>query len=121
MAMRSNDPALEGINLDDDFGAIDLDQIQRVNDFARINPHLGTVSKHRADIFNSANNRLDEFQAILRVGRTVYIVVTRYKAWLLSHAPERIRHPTPSLKPAAANVFRLRNANKTQRGGRHDR
>lgn len=120
--MDSRDPALEGIDLADDFPSISLNEILRFRDFCRLYPNIFTSeSAGRALIFNSASNGLDEHQAVLRIGKAVYIVVPRLKAWLLGHVPDRMQHPTPSLKSARANVSRLHNANKTQRGDRHGR
>ena len=119
--MNSTDPALDGINLDDDFPDISLNDILRFRDFCKLYPSLaGTESAMRATIFKSSTNGLDDCGAILRLGKTVFVVVPRIKAWYLSHAPQRIQHPLASLKPARGNESRACNAKAQQPGGRRD-
>lgn len=52
--------------------------------FCAMYPHLQkTLSAIRWDIFNAARNGLEEAGAIVRRGRRVYVVVPRYRDWLL--------------------------------------
>ncbi len=65
---------------------IDLSQITRPELFVRRNPTLGkTISSVRWDIFNAEHNGHAEAGALLKMGRSVYIVEPLYLAWMLSH------------------------------------
>jgi len=62
--------------------------------FVKRNPGLGkTISSVRWDIFNAGHNGLAEAGALLRIGRSIYIVEPSYLTWMLSHriGPRRRR------------------------------
>jgi len=63
-----------------------LDDVMSVRNFARRYPDLGKSEKAiRWDIYNASHNGLNDFGAVLRVGRRTLIHVPSYRDWLFSH------------------------------------
>jgi hypothetical protein len=98
-----------------------LNEILRFKDFCRLYPSLiVSEAAGRALIFHSATNGLDEAGAILRKGRAIYVVLPRFKEWLLSGASNRIKNPVSGPKAPSGNGLSDHNAPATQAGGGHD-
>ncbi len=62
-----------------------LDDLMRPKAFAYRYPDVISESGLRWIIFNANRNGLLEYGAVIRVGRSVYIDVARFRDWLTSH------------------------------------
>jgi hypothetical protein len=94
-----------------------LNEILRFKDFCRLYPSLiVSEAAGRALIFHSATNGLDEAGAILRKGRAIYVVLPRFKEWLLLGASNRTVNPDSAPKALPGNGSSDHNAPVTQAG-----
>ena len=62
--------------------------IRTIAEVAREGPQ--TEPQLRWQVFNSASNGLDEYSAVVRIGRRVYLDVDRYWEWVSSGRAARV-------------------------------
>ena len=65
---------------------LQLTDIKSIKAFSEAYPDIKTEAAIRWDVWNSAHNGLDDYGAVIRKGRRVYIVAPRYLDWLLAGA-----------------------------------
>jgi len=64
-----------------------LDDLLRPQTLAARYPDLGSLSQIRWWLHHRANNGLDEHKAVIKQGKAVWIVLPRFRDWLLGLRP----------------------------------
>ena len=64
-----------------------LDDLYRPRAFCERWPNVVTERALRWQLHRAAENGLEQFGAVLKAGRAVYIDAAKYRAWLERHAP----------------------------------
>ena len=60
-----------------------LDDVANLVKFCRRHPDLVNEQQLRWQIFNRAHNGLDDYHAVTKRGGKWYVVIPRYRDWLL--------------------------------------
>ena len=86
---------MSGSELDSQIGTdedISLDDLSSPRAFCEKYPDIASEGGLRWEIFNAAQNGLNDYGAITRRGRRVFIIEPRYLKWLLSRSSLRGAH-----------------------------